>query len=298
MSNAFVHCGGRIVRAEEASVSALDAGFLYGDGIYETMRAYGGRVFALPRHLARLARSAARLSLALPGMETVTRAVEATIEANGHRDAAVRVTVTRGRLGRRLDLSSAGAPTLLVTSDALDPAADRARQAGIRVEYSGYARWSASPLAGVKSTNYQISLLARNEARDAGASEVLLPDETGAIVEAAAANVFAVERARLVTPPLDAGILGGVTRDVVLDLARAAGREVIEERLPVRRIEAADEIFLTGTTIQVAPVTRIGDHRVGSGKPGPVALEMLREYLGAVARDTGATVAAAVPEGA
>ncbi len=294
MSGPFVHCGGRIVPADEARVSALDAGFLYGDGIYETMRAYGGRVFARPRHLARLARSAARLSLALPPGDAVARAIDETIAANGASDALVRVTITRGRLGRRLDLSSAGTPTLLVTADALDPEGDARRRRGIRVAYSRYARWSGSALAGVKSTNYQISLLARNEAREAGAMEVLLADETGAIVEAAASNVFAVEKDRLVTPPLSAGILGGVTRDVVLELAAAAGRRVQEERLPRKRLESADEVFLTGTTIQVAPVTRIGETAIGDGRPGPVTRELLRAYLEAVAQDTGAPAAAGI----
>lgn len=294
MSGPFVHCGGRIVPADEARVSALDAGFLYGDGIYETMRAYGGRVFARPRHLARLARSAARLSLALPPGDAVARAIDETIAANGAADALVRVTITRGRLGRRLDLSSAGQPTLLVTADALDPDGDARRRRGIRVAYSQFARWSAWPLAGVKSTNYQISLLARNEAREAGAMEVLLADETGAIVEAAAANVFAVEKDRLVTPPLSAGILGGVTRDVVLELARAAGRRVQEDRLARKRLETADEVFLTGTTIQVAPVTRIGEAVVGDGRPGPVTRALLRAYLDAVAQDTGTPAAAGI----
>lgn len=294
MSGPFVHCGGRIVPADEAKVSALDAGFLYGDGIYETMRAYGGRVFARGRHLARLARSAARLSLPLPEGDAVARAIDATIEANGCADALVRVTLTRGRLGRRLDLSSAGPPTLLVTADALDPEGDARRRRGIRVVYSRYARWSAWALAGVKSTNYQVSLLARNEAREAGAMEVLLADETGSLVEAAAANIFAVERDRLVTPPLSAGILGGVTRDVVLEIARAAGRRVQEERLAAKRLEAADEVFLTGTTIQVAPVTRIGEREIGSGRPGPVTMALLRGYLEVVAQDTGAAAAASL----
>ena len=296
MSGPWVHCGGALVRADEARVSPLDAGFLYGDGIYETMRTYGGRVFALPRHLARLARSAARVGLALPDRARIAGAIEETVRANAHDDAAVRVTITRGRLAKRLDLSSAGAPTLVVTADALDPAGDEVRRRGVRVVYSRYARWSGFPLAGAKTTNYQISLLARNEAREAGAAEVLLADETGAIVEAAAANVFAVENGRLVTPPLSSGILGGVTRDVVLEIAAATGRAVTEERLAPGRLEAADEVFLTGTTIQVTPVTRIGERLVASGRPGPVTTGVLQGYLEIVARDTTTRPSAATTE--
>ena len=288
MSGAFVHVGGRIVPAEEARVSALDAGFLYGDGIYETMRAYGGRPFALPRHLARLGRSAARIGLHVPPRAEVVRAVEETLAANGLASAVVRVTITRGRLARRLDISSAGPPTLLVTADAIDPGADAERRRGIRVVCSRYLRWSRAPLAGAKTTNYQISLLARNEAREAGVAEVLLPDESGEYVEGAASNLFAVERGRLVTPPLSRGILGGVTRDVVLEIAREEGREIVEAGLPAKRLESAAEIFLTGTTIQVAPVVRVGDHAIGDGAPGRVTLRLLDRYLEAVAADTGA----------
>ncbi|MGQ0723076.1 MAG: aminotransferase class IV, partial [Candidatus Eiseniibacteriota bacterium] len=270
MSGRFVHCNGRVVPADEARVSPLDAGFLYGDGIYETMRAYGGRVFALGRHFARLHRSAAGVALQVPPDADLRRAIEQAVAANEVADAAVRLTITRGRLARRLDLSSAGAPSVLVTVDPVDPADDARRARGIRVVYSRYRRFSQHPLAGIKSTNYQVSLFARNEAREAGADEVLLANETGDIVEAAAANVSIVERGRVVTPPLDSGILGGVTREVALEVARARGIPVIEETFSRARLEAADEVFVSGTTIQVAPVVALGDRAVGGGRPGPV----------------------------
>ncbi|MFN8176640.1 MAG: aminotransferase class IV [bacterium] len=291
MSGYFVHCGGGIVPADEARISPLDAGFLYGDGIYETMRAYGGRVFAFPKHLSRLARSAARIGMGLPPREEIARAVEQTIDANDLESAIVRITIGRGRLPRRLDLSSAGAPTLLVTAEYCDPAADVERRKGIRVVYSRYLRFARHPLAGVKSTNYQVSLFARNEAREAGCAEVLLPDETGEIVEAAAANVFAVEKGRLVTPPISRGILGGVTRDVVLELAVHEGIGILEEAFARKRLESADEIFLTGTTIQLAPVVKVEERAIGNGSPGPTTMRLLARYLDAVAQDTGAAVA-------
>lgn len=277
---------GRTMPVEEARVPVTDAGFLYGDGIYETMRSYGGHVFALDRHLARLARSGSGVRLALPPPGELRAAIAATIRANGDADAVVRLTITRGRLARRLDLSSAGAPSVLVTFDPIDPRDDEKRHAGIRVIRSRYLRFSSHPLAGIKSTNYQISLFARNEAREAGAQEVLVPNETGDIVEAAAANVFLVEDGRIVTPPLGSGILGGVTREVVLERIAARGWTVAEETLAPARIDAADELFLSGTTIQVAPVIRVDDRPVGDGAPGPVARRLLADYLDAVRRDT------------
>jgi branched-chain amino acid aminotransferase len=282
----LVHWNGRIVPAEEAVVSVFDAGFLYGDGLYETMRAYHGRPFALDRHLARLAHAGERIDLPLPGTLVLRAAVGELLEATALSSAIVRITVTRGTLTRRLDLSSSVGPSVLVTANAYDPAQDLERRNGIRVILSRFVRLSASPLAGVKSTNYQVSLFARNEAREAGAAEVLLPNESGHIVEAAAANVFLVEGRSLVTPPVGAGILGGITREVVLEAAAAASLTVTEATLSRERLAAADEVFLSGTTIQVAPVVRIQDEPVANGRPGPVTLDLLDRYLAAVEKDT------------
>jgi branched-chain amino acid aminotransferase len=288
VSDRFVYWEGRVTPVDEARVSVLDGGFLYGDGIYETMHVYGGRVFALERHLDRLERSAAGVKLALPPRRELRAAVEDTVAANGEPHAVARLTVTRGRLARRLDLSTAGAPSVLVTVDPLDPADDERRHRGIRVIYSRFLRLSGHPLSGVKSTNYQVSLFARNEAREAGAQEVLVPNESGDIVEAAAANVFLVEGGGVVTPPLRSGILGGITREVVMELAAARGLEVREETLPRARVEAADELFLSGTTIQVAPVVQVEEHVVSGGRPGPLTVRLLGDYLDAVRADTAA----------
>ena len=288
MNGPMVHWNGELVPADEARVSVFDAGFLYGDGIYETMRAYAGRAFALDRHLERLVRSADAIRLALPDSARIRDAVATTIRANGADSAVVRVTVTRGRLARRLDLSSCGDSSVLVTAEPFDETQDALRRQGIAVVSSRFLRLSGSPLAGVKSTNYQVSLFARNEAREAGAAEVLLPNESGDIVEAAAANVFAVEHGGLVTPPGSAGILGGITRSIVIELAREQGIAVTRNTLPRERVSAADELFLTGTTIQVAPVVTVDDRPVGAGRPGPVTLGLLAGYLAAVATDTGA----------
>jgi branched-chain amino acid aminotransferase len=278
----FVFWEGRIVPVEEARVSVLDGGFLYGDGIYETMRSYAGHVFAVERHLARLERSAAGIHLALPAVNELRDAIRAVARANGDREGIVRLTITRGVLTRRLDLSSAGPPSVLVTFDFIDPRDDEMRAAGIRVVTSAFRRHSTHALAGIKSTNYQISLFARNEAREAGAQEVLMRNETGDYVESAAANLFVVEKGTIVTPPLGTGILGGVTREIVLQRMAAAGMRSTEEAIPPERLERADEIFLSGTTIRVAPVVAVDGRRVGDGAPGPVSRRLLAEYLAAV----------------
>jgi len=278
----FVFWEGAIVPAAEARVAVLDAGFLYGDGIYETMRSYGGHVFARERHLARLERSAAGVRLPLPPADFLREALGATVRANGDGEGIVRLTITRGVLARRLDLSSAGAPSVLVTFDPIDPRDDDVRAAGIRVITSAYRRFSSHALAGIKSTNYQISLFARNEAREAGAQEVLMRNETGDYVESAAANLFAVENGTIVTPPLGTGILGGVTREIVLERVAAEGLPAVEESIAPERLEGADEIFLSGTTIRVAPVVAVDGRPVGDGSPGPVSRRLLKAYLDAV----------------
>lgn len=282
MKTRQVYWNGTVLPAEEAHVSVFDAGFLYGDGIYETLRAYRGHPFAWDRHMVRLKHSAQTIGLALPPLGPLRDGVEETISANRTPEAVVRITVTRGPLARRLDLSSAGTPSVLVTTDAIDPAADDERRQGILVVYSKYVRFSTHPLAGVKSTNYQVSLFARNEARAAGAREVLVPNESGDVVEAAAANVFVVEGDRVITPPLGTGILGGITREVVIELCRARGLAVEERTLPRDRLENANEVFLSGTTIQVSPVVRVGERAIGDGRPGPVALALLDDYLSLV----------------
>jgi branched-subunit amino acid aminotransferase/4-amino-4-deoxychorismate lyase len=151
-------------------------------------------------------------------------------------------------------------------------------------------RTSKHPLAGVKSTSYQVSLLARNEAREAGAIEVLLANETGEICEGAAANVFFVEKGTLFTPPLAAGILAGITRETALQCARERGIPVQEETFSRSRIEGADELFMTGTTIQIAPVIQIGKAEFSGGRPGPIASALLDDYLAKVREDTGSPV--------
>ena len=283
----LVHWNGELVAADEARVSVYDAGFLYGDGIYETMRSYAGRAFALDRHLGRLGRSAERIGLALPPSGRIAAAIPVTLEANGLADAIVRVTVTRGRLERRLDLSSSRGPSWLVTCDPIPAGTDEETRRGIGVIYSRWLRLSENPLAGVKSTNYQVSLFARNEAREAGAREVLVPNESGEIVEAAAANVFLVEGAGLVTPPVRAGILAGITREIVLELARDRGLAVREETLARDRIAGAQELFLSGTTIRIAPVTAVEGRPVAGGAPGPITLTLLDDYLRRVRAETG-----------
>jgi branched-subunit amino acid aminotransferase/4-amino-4-deoxychorismate lyase len=213
---------GDIVPADEARVSVFDAGFLYGDGIYDTMRSYRGRVFAVARHLKRLAHSAARIGLDLPGAEELREAIEDTVEANGGGDKIVRLTVTRGALERRLDLSTSGAASVLVTTDPIDRKEDDRRRHGIRVIYSKFS----------------------------------------------------------------SGILGGITRELVMELAAARGVPVEESTLARERIETTDELLLSSTTIRIAPAIEIEDRRIGTGRPGPLTLQLLDDYLAAVREDT------------
>lgn len=261
----IVHLDGRLVEEEAARISPFDRGFLLGDGVFDTLRAYGGRPFLLDEHLARLANSCRAARLPFP--EDLPRRIEETLRANGLDDAAVRVTITRGPGGRGASIRGAGPPTVLVTVTNL-PAAP-AHEDGIRVVTASRLRVPPASLdPAIKSTNYLVHVLARAEAEDAGADDAIFVDTSGLVIEATQANVFAVFGTRLVTPPLDSGCLPGETRALLLRLAARAGLSAAEAPLPRESLHHADEVFLTGSVSEVVPVVALDGASIGTGRPG------------------------------
>lgn len=284
-----VSINGRLLDEREALVSAFDRGFLYGDGIFESMRAVNGSVFRLERHLRRLTRSASLIGLELARAEAdLAAAVREVLRANGLENARIRVTVTRGA-GRPGDyLHAEGPPTVVVAALPFAGLPREAHDDG--VEVSIVRRRQVPPAVldpAIKSTSRLSSVLARREAHERGAFEALLLDERGHLTEGTASNAFVVAGGRLLTPASTDGCLPGVTREAVIDLARGAGIDVREERLPVSLLGRAEEIFLTNTSWEVLPVTRVDGRPVGSGRPGPMAADLLRLYRELVARECG-----------
>lgn len=277
---------GQLVPLEQAHVHVLDPGFRTGEGVFETMRAYAGHTFRMSAHLARAAAGATRLGFVAPPRDELARAVEATVAANRQvaPDLAVRLTVTPGPLDPSTPwpMSPLGRPTTVVTAHALWlPPAMYTR--GVRAVTVPWMR----ELADVKAVSHLAASMARRRARERGADEALLTDRDGHVVEGAGSNVFVVADGVLWTPPAEAGLLAGVTRATVLDLAPRAGIEVSQAPLPLATLLGAAEVLLTASTREIVPVVRVDGTTIGSGRPGPVGAELLAAYRRAVEEDSG-----------
>jgi branched-chain amino acid aminotransferase len=280
-----VNLDGTLVAPAAARVSVFDRGFLYGDSVYEVLRTYAGRPFEQAAHLARLRHSAERLGLE-PKWDAARTAAEIarTLEASGGGEAPdpeaapwnageryLRVVMTRGAGEIGLDPALAVDPVALVIAQPLHGPPARLYAEGVKAAIVGVRR--ASPQAidpSAKTGAHLPNVLAVREARAAGAHEALLLDDRGFVTEGSSSNVFAVRGGRVATPPLAAGILAGVTRGIVLALAHALGVPAEEVPLRPEDLEGADEVFITSTIREIVPVTRLGDHAVGAGRPGPV----------------------------
>jgi len=295
---ALVNLDGSLVAPADAKVSIFDRGFLYGDSAYEVVRTYGGRPFELAPHLVRLARSAERIGMPLRWEAARTAAeVDRTLAAMERGDPPapgaapwnvgeqyVRIVMTRGAGELGLDPALAAAPLAIVIVQPLSGPPARAYREGVAALLVGDPR-PADADPAVKTGVHLPHVLAVSAARAAGAHEALLVGADGHVTEGASSNVFAVRGGRLLTPPLAAGILEGVTRGVVLALAREAALPVEERPLTAADLEAADELFITSTVREILAVTRLAAARagaaarpVGDGQPGPVTFALHRKF--------------------
>jgi branched-chain amino acid aminotransferase len=266
----WIYLNDRFVPKDEAVVSVFDHGFLYGDGVFETMRTYHGKVFLLTDHMARLERSASTLGLSLPvSRERLADLVRETLTRNRLHEAYLRVTVSRGPGEIGLDPALCKTPTLVIVAKPFQPYPDSFYMQGVSVMIAKTRRNSPEAIPPhVKSLNYLNNLLAKMEATAAGAHEALLLNHHGEVTEGTTSNVFAVREGRLYTPAIDCGILAGLTRGVILLVARDLGIATEETRLTANDLYQADECFLTSTTQEVLPVTQVDGKMVGDGRPG------------------------------
>ena len=281
----FVSINGEIVKREEATVSAFDRGFLYGDGLFETVRAYGGVPFMLDEHLARMAGSAAELGIPMPGGDGIAAAVRQLIELNELADAYIRITISRGVHTGLLVPDEPPEPTLVIEARELHPYPARMYESGAAVVVSPVVHDSVSPLRRHKTLNYLPSILAKREAKERGADEAILLDPAGHVAEGATCNVFCIRRhgGRLCTPPLDMNILPGITRATVIRLAHDAGIKVTEARFTAAELQSADEVFLTNSLMEVMPVRSVDGQDLPQA-PGPITRTMAQSYRQLVAR--------------
>jgi branched-chain amino acid aminotransferase len=282
----MVNVDGRLASERDAVVSVFDHGFLFGEGVYEVMRTYRHRPFLVEPHMRRLRASAARIALPIPTSDAeIGERIAATIAAAQlPGEAYIRLLVTRGVGEIGYDPALCPAPTIVVIVKPHTelPAASYAD--GVKIALVSVVRnhpSSVNPI--IKSNNLLNNALAIQEAQQQGAAEALMKNHRGELAECAMSNIFLVSRGALRTPPTDAGILAGVTRAFVLELAVKAGIPTREDVLRDADLEAADEVFFTSTTRAIVPVTRVDDRAIGDGRPGPITTRLRAAFAEAVA---------------
>jgi branched-chain amino acid aminotransferase len=276
-----VHVNGRIARAEDAVIPVYDHGFLYGEGIYETLRTYDHVPFLYDRHVRRLRASAAHLQLDVPFSDDALLGwMRDTVAAAGEmREAYIRVLLTRGVGELNYDLRSTPSPSLVIIVKPLEEPPARVFNDGIKISLVRILRnhpGSVNPI--IKSNNLLNNALAMQEAARRDAEEGLMCNYRGELSECSQANFFMVRGGVVLTPKSQAGLLEGITRAFLFEVGQDAGVEVRDETLFPKDLETADEAFITSTTRELSPVTRIDDRRIGNGKPGPITMRLLEGY--------------------
>lgn len=274
-------------RADPAGphVSAFDRGYMRADGLFETLRSYDGTAGCLERHMARLRRGAAVLGIPVPdGIGAMVADAARAAAAEGWADAAVRLSVSRG-VGDLTMMPTADAePTVVITSTPLSVRASAPLyEKGIALHVAAGTRNEQSVTSGVKTLGYAEAVIAFNAAIAAGFDEALFLDTEGHVSEATTANIFAVRDGGVLTPPLTCGILAGITRELVFEICARERIPAVERVMRMEDLHAAEEIFITSSVRELMPVTRIGSHVVGAGKPGPV-YKKLHELFAEVIR--------------
>lgn len=275
-----IYIDGNFLPEEHAKISVFDHGLLYGDGVFEGIRFYNGRVFKCEEHIDRLYDSARAICMTIPMSKAeMTEALLETIRQNGLRDGYVRLLVTRGvgNLGLSPDRCKVPSVIIIASTIALyDPAL---YETGLKVITCATRRTSPAALSpAVKSLNYLNNIMAKIEAMQAGAGEGLLLNEQGYVAECTGDNIFVIKKGALYTPPLSAGALPGITRAVVFDLAAQMGLKISEPEMTRYDIFTADECFLTGTAAEIIPAVSLDQRLIGTGKPGPITAQLIGRF--------------------
>jgi branched-chain amino acid aminotransferase len=275
-----IYINGTYYSKEDAKISVFDHGLLYGDGVFEGLRSYNGKVIRLEEHVRRLFESARAICLEIPlSQEDMAAAINEAVKKNGLTDGYIRAVVTRGAGTLGLDPNRCSNPQIIIIADVISLYPQELYDHGLEIITTSIARNHPAALSPrIKSLNYLNNILAKIEGLKAGCIEALMLNHKGEVAECTGDNIFLVRDGVLYTPPLDAGILAGVTRDAVIELAEAAGITVREVSLTKHDVYVADECFLTGTAAEVIPVVKVDDRPIGTGKPGPVTLQLKERF--------------------
>ena len=286
-----IYIDGKFFPEAEAKVSVFDHGLLYGDGIFEGIRFYNGRVFRLEEHLARLWDSARSIALQMPmSMAEMTEALLETIRRNDLHDGYIRLLVTRGVGNLGLNPVQCKRPSVIIIAATITLYPKEFHEKGLTVVTCATRRTSPAALnPAVKSLNYLNNVMARIEANLANADEALMLNDAGYVAECTADNIFIIKQGRVFTPPITAGALRGITRSVVFEIAAEMGIKVAETEITRHDVFIADECFLTGTAAEVIPVVKVDGRSIGNGKPGPISARIISRFR-QMARETGTPI--------
>lgn len=276
----WVYVSGEYVLKDKAKISVFDHGFLYGDGVFEGIRVYGGRVFRLEEHLQRLWESARAISLEVPlSRVKLKEKILETLRRNELRDAYIRLIVSRGKGDLGLDPGKCSQAELIIITDKISIYAEELYEKGLEVIIASTRRNIPSALnCRIKSLNYLNNILAKIEATREEMPEAVMLNKDGYVAECTGDNIFIVKEKKLITPPIWMGILKGITRDVVIELAQKEGIAVEENIFTPFALYNSDECFLTGTAAEVIPVTRVDGRTIGEGVAGPVTKKLMEKF--------------------
>ncbi|MCP3740313.1 branched-chain-amino-acid transaminase [Rossellomorea sp. BNER] len=280
MKKQYIFMNGELVEKEKAVISVYDHGFLYGDGVFEGIRSYGGNVFCLKEHLKRLYDSAKSILLTIPmTVEEMEQAVLQTLQKNEYGDAYIRLIVSRGKGNLSLDPSSCEKPSVIIIAEQLKLFPQEYYDNGLSIVSVATRRTIPDALdPRIKSMNYLNSILVKMEAAQAGVLEALVLNQQGYVCEGSSDNVFIVKDGKVVTPPAYTGALEGITRNSVIELCERLSIPCKEEPLTRHDVYVADEVFLTGTAAELIPVVRVDSREIGNGKPGEVTKQLTEEF--------------------
>lgn len=272
-----IYINGKFYDKENATISVFDHGLLYGDGVFEGMRSYNGKVFRLNVHIDRLWLSAKAIHLEIPiSKEDMCKAVNDTLAINSLKDAYIRLVITRGSGSLGLDPNRCSHPRIIIITDKISLYPQELYDNGLEIVTASTIRNHPASLSPrIKSLNYLNNIMAKLEGLQAGCSEALMMNHKGEICECTGDNIFLVRNGVVLTPPTDAGILEGVTRGAVIDAASEAGIPLKEISLTRHDVYIADECFLTGSAVEIIPVVKLDGRMIGDGKPGPITKKLL-----------------------
>ena len=275
-----IYINGEFHDKENAKISVYDHGLLYGDGVFEGMRSYSGKVFRLEQHLDRLYESALAICLRIPiSKEQMALVVNKTLQVNSLTNAYIRLVVTRGSGSLGLDPNRTSNPQVIIIADSISLYPEEHYQNGLKIITASTIRSHPAALSPrVKSLNYLNNIMAKIEGLQAGCVEALMLNHKGEVAECTGDNIFIVKNGTILTPPKDAGILEGITRNAILDLAKELGIVAHETTLTRHDLFVADECFLTGSAAEVIPVVSLDSRPIGQGKVGPVTTKLMAAF--------------------